>query len=420
MRASLRTEQFISQSHPNEYNAPAMRAFSAEEQFVLRCCAAGHHEGETAALKALLDKINWRQVIELALAEGVMPLVYRYAIDKFSDLLPRQAARELRFHFQEVSLRSRLLTRELLRLVSILEHNGIHPVAFKGPALASLAYGDFAMRQFSDLDLLVQPGELEPTLSVLAADGFVSDLLDPAIITAPFFQASKVVLMKPGSGIVLDLHWRLMPRYFPFAPECEAVCGRAVRLRVADGEVSTLAPPDQMLVTCVHAARHGWEWLGMVADVAALLLVENSNNWAALRDEAEQLGALPHLLIGLMLAHEALAAPVPDIMIDLAQRSGISRLAANLVDLIFVAPSWRISLFRDWVVPLQTIEKSWARFTYVAARAFAPTFDDWTFAPLPTKLFPLYYLLRPVRIAIQKAAPLRSILFHPTSGEPLQ
>jgi hypothetical protein len=49
-----------------------------------------------------------------------------------------------------------LLTEELLALLSELEANGIPEIAYKGPGLAAMIYGDLAMRQFNQLDIIVE------------------------------------------------------------------------------------------------------------------------------------------------------------------------------------------------------------------------------------------------------------------------
>ncbi len=400
---------------------PDMKAFSAEARFILACCASAPGAipaGSNSAVPPDTD-LDWRRVIDLALAEGVMPSVYRFLADHGADRVPEQAMRELRFHFQGNSLRNRLLTRELTRLTAILESHGITPLAFKGPILALTGYGGVALRQFSDLDLLVRRSEMPSVVRLLGAEGFSPQLSSSEIVTDGFFQASEDAFIKPGAMAVIDVHWNLMPRYFPFAPDSELVRRRSVRLRLEDGEVSAPAPHDQMLITCVHGTKHGWPSLGTIADVAALLRIENGYEWPALYDEAAELGSLPMLLLGLMLAHEALAAPLPEPAIELAWRDPIvASLVPRLLESLFSRrEALRLPFFYDWVVPLRAIGRRRAQLTYILDRAFAPTFDDWRFARLPEPLFPLYYVVRPLRLLIQQRSRLTSALGRRLSHE---
>lgn len=398
-----------------------MKGFAAEARFVLACCSSG--PGAMAAgsnsIVPPAANLDWRRVIDLALAEGVMPSVYRFLAGHRSEAIPEHAMRELRFHFQGNSLRNRMMTRELSRLTAIFESHGITPVAFKGPLLAQMAYGDVALRQFSDLDLLVPRSAMPRVIELLDAQGFSPQLSSPAIVTDGFFQASEDAFIKPGTMAVIDLHWDLMPRYFPFAPAAELVRRRAIRMRLEDGEVSTPALHDQMLIACVHGTKHGWPSLGAIADVAALLRIENGYDWPGLYDEAAALGSLPMLLLGLRLAHEALAAPAPESAIEMARRDPIvSSLAARLLDSLFASgEAPRLPFFHDWIVPLRAIGRRRAQLTYILDRAFAPTFDDWQFVHLPATLFPLYYPLRPLRLLIQRTPRLTSALGRRLSHE---
>jgi hypothetical protein len=399
---------------------PYMNAFSAEARFILACCAAAPGaEPASPDAATTISNLDWRRVIELALAEGVMPSVYRRLTDRSVDGVPESAMREFRFHFEDNALRNRLLTRELGRLIAILERHGVAPIAFKGPVLALMGYGDVAMRQFSDLDLLVRRSEMQSVIRLLDAEGYRPQLSSPEIVTDGFFQASEDVFIKPGAMAVIDLHWNLMPRYFPFAPDAELVRKRSVRLRLEDGELRAPAPHDQMLITCVHGTKHGWPWLGTIADVAAVLRIESGYDWPALYDEAAERGSLPMLLLGLRLAHEALAAPVPERALEMARRDPIvAALAPRLLASLFSGrAAQRLPFFHDWMVPLRAIGRRRARLNYLLDRALAPTFDDWRFARLPGPLFPLYYLVRPIRLLIQQTPRLKLALGRRSSHE---
>ncbi len=395
-----------------------VKALSAEARLILACCGAGSEASESEA--ALRDPaLDWRCVIDLALIEGVMPSVYRRLAANFSDRVPEPAMRELRFHYQGNALRNRSMTRDLVRLIALLESRDIAPIAFKGPTLTQVGFGDLAMRQFSDLDLLVRRDEMPATIALLAAEGFSPQASNPEIVIDDFFQASEDAFIKPGAMAAIDVHWNLMPRYFPFAPDAESVRRRAVRLRFEEGEVTTLAPRDHLLLACVHGTKHGWPSLGAIADVAALLRIEEAWDWPALREEAAARSSLTMLLLGAMLARRALAAPLPEPMLERARRDPtVAALVPRLLGALFSGREGaRVPFFNDWIVPLRAIARPRARLAYVLDRALAPTFDDWKFAPLAAQFFPLYYLLRPIRILIQQTPRLGAALGRRASPE---
>jgi hypothetical protein len=67
--------------------------------------------------------------------------------------------------------------------------------------------------------------------------------------------------------------------------------------------------------------------------------------------------------------------------------------------------------YQRWSVPLRLIAEPGARLRYLAARALLPSADDRGFLRLPVALHPLYYLLRPVRVALTEGpAALRRLV----------
>src|SRR5208282_2899895 len=68
------------------------------------------------------------------------------------------------------------LTAELFRLLDLLERHAIPALPFKGPVLASALYGDLAMRESCDLDVLVRSSDLAGAKRAMLASGYTTDL----------------------------------------------------------------------------------------------------------------------------------------------------------------------------------------------------------------------------------------------------
>ncbi len=52
-----------------------------------------------------------------------------------------------------------MMTAELKAVMGWLEAGDVPAIAYKGPTLAAWAYGDIALREFCDLDILVRPSD---------------------------------------------------------------------------------------------------------------------------------------------------------------------------------------------------------------------------------------------------------------------
>jgi hypothetical protein len=76
-------------------------------------------------------------------------------------------------------------------------------------------------------------------------------------------------------------------------------------------------------------------------------------------------------------------------------------LATRIASQLFSAGSDRATDFDPWTVPIRSIEGPRARIHYVVRRMLAPTMGDYELIRLPKPLFPLYWVIRPFRMAVQ-------------------
>ena len=103
----------------------------------------------------LRGDLDWLLVTERAIQNRVLSLLYRNVSATCPEAVPAPVLEQLRKHFNAVAARNRVRSQELRRLVEVLAGQGIRCVPFKGPTLAISAYQDLALREFSDLDILV-------------------------------------------------------------------------------------------------------------------------------------------------------------------------------------------------------------------------------------------------------------------------
>jgi hypothetical protein len=382
----------------------------SREAKLLICCASAVASPErTVRLRAIVEQgVDWPRAIRMALVQGVMPLVYRYLTSELAEVMPSDAATVLRRAFHGNSLRNLHLSRELVRLTALLEQGGVEPLALKGPALAVTAYGDIAMRQFTDLDLLVRKSEVTRAVGILFNEGYAPHA-GCSLGDLGRAGAYELALARPGAMTEIDLHWRLVPPYFPLAPDGEELWRRAVRVEVEGAAVRTLAHADYLLYLCAHGAKHGWQLLGGICDLAELIRASSrtaaraSLDWNDLSARAARTGARRAFALGMLLAHELLDAAVPDDVLEAARREpAVMRAARSFIGYVSDPGVDGPGFYQRWSVPLRVIAKPGARMRYLAARALLPSADDREFLRLPPVLHPLYYLLRPVRVAFKE------------------
>ncbi len=155
---------------------------SAEERLILECLrrdvATVANRPDVNGAQGLADELGIC-VRPYRLATGdvcrpdrtaCMPLVYRQ-LKSAAGIAPESLA-PMRSEFYGNALSNLHLTRELARLAGLLSATSIEAIAFKGPILALQAWGDLALRQFNDLDLLVHAADAARVVDLLIEDGY--------------------------------------------------------------------------------------------------------------------------------------------------------------------------------------------------------------------------------------------------------
>jgi hypothetical protein len=372
----------------------------AEGELLLRCCAASGRLADRAVIRECAVRVvDWDRFIELADRNGVIAMVgARLGAEGIADL-PPHVARALRFSYQVNALRSNHLAGCAAEIVDAFaaKANAVPAIAIKGPALAIAAYGDVAMREFVDLDFMVRLSDLPQAARALEQVGY-SSTYQHDVVESGFFPDTTLDFVREGSAV--DLHWSLSPRYFPFAPDAAQIWDRTAEIELLGRRVRILGPADAILFQACHGSKHGWTTLAQVCDFAHLLATAGNVNWTSLLDDARRARCRRMLLLAANLAHSLELCEVPAEPLDVARRdSRVVSLTRRIAPRIFDLR--RALKLDDWATAMRTIESTRDRATYVAQRALAPKMSDRALMPLPRPLYPLYYLARPLLVAIK-------------------
>src|SRR4051794_310038 len=101
---------------------------------------------------------EWQPLVRLARVHAVTPTLLR-ALERRAPASPKGLMNALQKRAGESARSNLQRTRSLLRILDACSEEGIRAVAFKGPLLAALAYGDIGLREFVDIDVLVSRHE---------------------------------------------------------------------------------------------------------------------------------------------------------------------------------------------------------------------------------------------------------------------
>jgi hypothetical protein len=350
-------------------------------------------------MRTLLEQpIDWGNLLAMATAHGVLPLLYWQLTQGFRDAVPESIFQELHNVFHRHALNNLYLTGELLKALDLCKAHGIAALPFKGLTLAACAYGNLALRDLVDLDLFLRVRDLAKTVEVLLGEGYRPTFpLNRLEERAHLYEL--LFVHKDGAGMV-ELHTAFLPGRFTFALDFERVWKHRVTLSLGGQSVPSLSPEDLLLVLCVHGCKHLWVCLKWICDIAFLAQNHPTLNWPYVREEAHRLGSERMLLLGLGLARDLLHAPLPkDIWQKIQTDVAVKSLGAQVTRKLFLPPEKQSGGFESILFHLKARERMRDRVRYCLSLAIAPTFGDWDSVNLPSFLSFLYYVLRPVRLA---------------------
>ena len=118
-----------------------------------------------------------------------------------------------------------MLAGEMIELVDLFEHEGVSAIPYKGPALASLIYGNFALRPSEDLDFVLRQRDIPQAFEVLRSAGYKAEL-DPKIARdAQCLERGNIgqYCFYSRSGQLVELHTEKTLRYFPVPLDWEGL-----------------------------------------------------------------------------------------------------------------------------------------------------------------------------------------------------
>jgi Uncharacterised nucleotidyltransferase len=386
---------------------------SPEYQLILACTRC---QPDAQLLNQVLDRVgfelNWEELIHTSSMHGILPLVYRSLTECVPERIPKVALSQLMKLYLMNSAHNQRLTLATQELVGVFAAHHLPMMVFKGPVLAEAIYGSINFRRFSDIDLLVHEQDVPQVRQLLIDLNFHPRLLKEDLETADYLQ-SRIwddSFTHKETQVTIDLHWQLMPDYFPVAFDLEQIWSNRQLLLLQQTELYSLNPEDLLLYLCAHGSKELWRRIIWICDIAEFVRVYPDLPWLLLLERARGLGIERMFLLGMTLAHDLLDMDIPTPLESLTQQRVIQDLVQVFKHRIFCDRETTVESAEHgfWLFhnPLHLkmrdrwrdrLPQYWLTVKFV----LTPNREDQEFLALPKGLYWLYYFIRPVRIGIK-------------------
>jgi hypothetical protein len=248
------------------------------------------------------------------------------------------------------------------------------------------------------LDLLLRHSDIRRAAEILVVAGYQSRVPAEALVTEKI--PGEYLFRRPATSVVFELHTERTFRYYPRPIPIEKYFQRKTVVALDGHPVPVLSLEDEFVLIAIHGAKHFWERLMWISDIAAMVHNHPELDWPRIRQGAREVGAERMIRVALLLAQHFLRVPVPQKMEDEV------RSDARCAELLRAIESWlpygglaapplaERALFR-----LRMPGRFSVGVAYLTRLSFSPTEDDWSADPQAQRSRLVEMLGRPFRLA---------------------
>jgi hypothetical protein len=365
----------------------------------LRAAVSRSSGKDLVGLRELCEAVRWNVLFDLAEHHGVQPLLYR-TLSRIQDLVPDADMHRLARLYQTNLHRALLLARALIHVQHQLKEYNIESLPYKGIALAESFYSDIALRQAGDIDLLIRAQDFFRVRDALRELGYApQSSFSPPHPRASLKWGYECVFDGPAGRNLLEVKWRILPRFYALDFDYESLFRRAVPVHVAGYAMKTPSPEDLFLIFCVHAAKHVWGRLIWLCDVARIMQLPELN-WTWIAAQCRDLGITRMVRVTLRLINCLLEIDIPPAAeSNLSPDEQAGALAREIEPHIPSMTDYEVESVAYFRLIGKLRERWRDRARFSARLLLTPGPGEWAAVRLPQPLFPLYRLVRLARVA---------------------
>jgi len=215
-----------------------------EEELLISCARTSLDQQKIRQIKLFVQRnIDWSFLIQKALKHGLIALLYQNLKKTCPDSVPADVLNQLRDYSIANALRNISLTDELFRLLQIFELHNIPAIPYKGPVLAASVYGDIALRQFTDLDIIIHEQDILMAEELLILHGYSPEFRLNGVQGRFFIRLQRdCKYVHNNRKFITEIQWGVVQRYFPKIFDTEQLWERLEPISVEDKNTKTFSP----------------------------------------------------------------------------------------------------------------------------------------------------------------------------------
>lgn len=192
---------------------------------VVQCCRVYFKTASMEELNELIGdaEVDWNKVASTAHIHWIKPVVFRVLLDGAT--IPADFKDKFKRELQLTTIKALNTAKETERLILLLREAGVRAIPYKGVAFSKQFYGDIAMRESSDIDLIIDPIDLPKAISVLNKEGLANPYHSEyeRIGHNDYIKNYKDYTLDGETELKerlhLELHWKMLGNYLALPNE---------------------------------------------------------------------------------------------------------------------------------------------------------------------------------------------------------
>jgi hypothetical protein len=260
-----------------------------EFELLAQCCRSAFARRQQDKFPIEARTVDWARYLRLSRFHRVQGLAWA-SLAPTRDIVPPAIAEALATDASEIAASNLRAANQCRGLAESFGRADIAVLFVKGLTLGALAYGNPALKMGWDIDLLVDPADIERAADLLDELGYRLSTPQRRRTLRSWHERRKESVWGKDGGLPLELHTRL-------ADNAQLIAGITVgsptqSVEVAAGiKLPTLAADELFAYLCVHGASSAWFRLKWISDLAAILDGLPLAEIERLHDRSLQLGA---------------------------------------------------------------------------------------------------------------------------------
>jgi hypothetical protein len=360
-------------------------SFSPAIQLIIESCKTTQDRSKIIDLISQIS--DWDKFIDIAYVHGVFPLVYKTLKD-YDRYIDQIVLKNMKSYNIDIVKQNMLMSAELIKVMKLLEENNIEAIAFKGPALAQMAYGDITLRQYCDLDILIKEEDVYKVYKLFKKD-FRRSLHITSAQEKKWFKYAHDLGLINKNGIHIEFHWRMLDSDHPVNLNDIDFFYIKNFITIKNQAIQIISNEEFLVYLCIHGSKHMFERIEWIIDIDKFITSQNIN-WDKFNKLLDNKNYKRFVELGLYLANFLFDTPINR---QISNDKNISIVKIHIFNLWSNTTvdfnnknniKYMLKLFSNYMDKLKYIHKIYLK----------PTFTEYRYINLPEFLYILYYPVR--------------------------